>query len=69
MLEAVHRDLAKYRRDRVLDPPGQQVEPAARVLALSASSRLNVSASPKTEAVSAVVSGVEELKSPSGSAR
>ena len=34
-----------------------------------ASSRLNVSASPKTDAVSAVVSGVEALKSPSGCAR
>ena len=32
VLEAVHRDLAEDRRDRVLDPTGQQVEPAAWIL-------------------------------------
>jgi hypothetical protein len=32
MLEAVHRDLTERRRDRVLDPAGEKVEAAARVV-------------------------------------
>ena len=62
-LEAVHRHLPEDGRHRVVDLLDEQGEAFGRVFD-AATTCWNVSISPKTDAVSAVVSGVSAWKTP-----
>ena len=58
VLEAIHRHLPEDGGDRALEALGEQAQAILGVLAAS-SIRPNTSASPNTDAVSAMVSGVD----------